>query len=97
MDLIGGMGGRIKEQRLKHNMSQKQLAKKLSLKQSTISNYEREQALPSTEILYQMACIFDCTTDYLCGLDNRRYIAVNSLTNRQEDLLRQFIDTIEPK
>ena len=40
MDHIYGIGDRIKAQRVKRKMSQKQLADRLALTQSTISSYE---------------------------------------------------------
>ena len=95
MDHIYGIGDRIKAQRVKRKMSQKQLADRLALTQSTISSYESEQTLPSKEILYQLAVIFDCTTDYLLGLNSRRFICVDNLSAPQEDALRRLVDVMD--
>ena len=56
--------------------------------------HEADQALPSIDILSQMAVIFDCTTDYLLGLDNRRFVCTDKLTKRQEEALTNLIESI---
>ena len=94
MDTIFGLGDRIKTQRIKRRLSQQQLASRLSITQSTVSSYEADQALPSIDILSQMAVIFDCTTDYLLGLDNRRFVCTDKLTKRQEEALTNLIESI---
>ena len=46
------------------------------------------------DILSQMAVIFDCTTDYLLGLDNRRFVCTDKLTKRQEEALTNLIESM---
>lgn len=87
-------GERIKQQRQKRRLSQQQLADRLSVKQSTVSGYESDQLLPSIDVLCQMAAIFDCKTDYLLGLDTRRFVCVDKLTPYQEEIIRQLIESI---
>lgn len=94
MGTVIGIGDRIRKQRRKRRMSQKQLADRLCITQSTVSSYEANRALPSIEALYQLAIIFDCTTDYLLDLDNRRFIYVDNITPRQEEAVRRLVDAI---
>lgn len=91
--MVSATGLRLKELSVKCLKSR--LADRLALTQSTISSYESEQTLPSTEILYQLAVIFDCTTDYLLGLNNRRFICVDNLSTLQEEALRRLVDVMD--
>ena len=59
---------RIKELRSKHNMTQRELADKLSLTPKMISFYELGQRMPPNDILIKLASIFDVPSDYLLGI-----------------------------
>ena len=49
------------------------LAKLLGLGTSTLSRYIRGQQLPNLECLVKLADYFNCTTDYLLGLEEENY------------------------
>lgn len=74
---------KIKELRKEKNWTQKEVANKLNLNQQTFNNYENEVTQPSIEILIQMAELFDCDLDYLCGNENSnknyKYMFVSEL------------------
>lgn len=62
---------RIKELRLKAGFSQDQLAAKVDVNQTAVSQWEREAALPSCEKLPELASALDCTIDELfCKSDS---------------------------
>jgi transcriptional regulator with XRE-family HTH domain len=48
--------------------SQKELAKKLNIAESNISNWKNGDNLPSLQILYELCKILDESADYLLGL-----------------------------
>lgn len=58
---------RIKELRIEHNISQQELAKKLSFNRSAISEWENRGKEPSFITLCDLAKIFDVSIDYLLG------------------------------
>lgn len=58
---------RLKELRLSHNLTQKQLAEKVSTTQTTIGKYERGELQPSLETLKQFSNLFECSIDYIIG------------------------------
>lgn len=59
---------RIKQMRLANGWTQKDLAKKLGLKNDTaIANYEAGYSTPKDEIKLKMCEIFNCSMDYLMG------------------------------
>lgn len=64
---------RIKQMRLEKKWTQKDLSKKLGLKNDTaIANYEAGYSLPKDDIKLKMTEIFDCTLDYLMGKSDIR-------------------------
>ena len=64
-------GIRIREMRLEKNLTQKDLANKLGLKNETaIANYESGYSVPKDEIKSKMCEIFNCSMDYLMGQSN---------------------------
>lgn len=58
---------RFKEIRIKRNITQVDLAKKIDVKQETISAYESGKALPSADALIKIADYLNTSTDYLLG------------------------------
>ena len=63
---------RIKEIRIKSGMSQLELANKLNVNQTAISQWERGASYPSYEKLPILARLLNCTIDELYGLTPSR-------------------------
>ena len=61
------IGRRLKHLREDANMKQDNLATLLGVKRPTISMYERDARIPSTEVLEKYAKVFDVSTDYILG------------------------------
>ena len=62
------LGKVLKELRVKHNITQEQLAAAIGLERSSIGKYEGNQSvIPSVDVLKAIADYFDVTTDYLLG------------------------------
>lgn len=62
------IGQRIKELRIKSDLTQKELSEKLGLTPKMISFYELGERFPPNDILMKLSEIFGVTTDYLLGL-----------------------------
>ena len=60
-------GERLRSLRTDINMTQKELANKLSISPSTIGMYEQNRRVPDAEMLSKIASLFGVTTDYLLG------------------------------
>ena len=84
-------GKRLKNLRLKDEMTQAQLAAKLGLTKSVISAYENELRLPSYDILIHIAQIFRVSTDYLLGLEQKQNIDFSGLSQEEIDALLNLI------
>ena len=69
--------------REERNLSQVQLAQALHVSKQSVSNWENNNILPSIEVLLQIAAYFSVSTDYLLGLDHRRYLEISGLTPSQ--------------
>ena len=63
-------GERIKLLRQDKGLSQKELAKALSIGHSTLSCYEVCRRQVPNELIVQIALFFEVTTDYLLGLED---------------------------
>lgn len=62
----------IEAERIKHQMSRDELAKTLGVSKRTITNWQSGVTeLPLSKLL-TLADMWDCTTDYLLGLDTEQ-------------------------
>ena len=58
---------------IEHNITPSAFAKIIGCGKGTISRYQNGQKLPSLDILLRMADYFQCSTDYLLGLEMELY------------------------
>ena len=66
----------------------------LGKSKQSISNWENNNILPSIDMLIRLADIFQVSTDYLLGLDDRRRLDVTGLTDTQLEHLQCVINDI---
>lgn len=90
-------GGRLRLLRKEKNMTQKVLAARLGLATSAICSYEAGARYPSYEILIKIAGIFRVSTDYLLGLEEKRYIDVSELSEEDIEILIMLADSLRKK
>ena len=64
------VGTIIKELRLEKGILQKELAKEINVARNTVTQYEKNLARPSYEVLVAIAKYFNVSTDYLLGLED---------------------------
>lgn len=64
---MNGLGERIKELRQLRGFTQDDVAEKLGMKRSNFSSYETGRTIPPSNILSEMATLFNTSTDYLLG------------------------------
>ena len=77
------LGERLKLLRQVHNLNQVQLADELHVSKQSVSNWENNSIMPSIEILLKISRYFRVSTDYLLELDDRTYIEVTGLSDKQ--------------
>ncbi|NGQ95054.1 helix-turn-helix transcriptional regulator [Brevibacillus sp. SYP-B805] len=76
---------RLKALRQKHNLKQKDVAKKLGITVSAYGYYEQGRREPSVETLNQLAALFDVSVDYL--VNGRRAVDFTL-----DELLQEKVD-----
>lgn len=101
-DYAGDPPARLKKLRIQKNMSQKELANELGIKQNTISQWESGKRIMSAEMLKVVAGYFKVSTDYLLGIptssddlspDQEKPIIDDGLSDNKKALL-DFAETI---
>ena len=63
------LGPNIRRLRVKHGMTQKELAEYLNVSMQAVSKWERGYAYPDLALLLPIACLFSVTLDELFGRD----------------------------
>lgn len=84
----------IKKLRLALNMSQVTLAKNLGVSKQSVSNWENDNIQPSIDMLVRIARCLNTSTDYLLGLESKKTIDVNGLSDIHIAHIKQIIDDL---
>lgn len=84
----------IKQLRLARNLSQVDLANALGVTKQSVSNWENNNIQPSIDMLVRLAEFFSVSTDYILGLNQRKYIEISELTDCQLAHISAIIDDI---
>ena len=95
--MIKNLPQRLKELRLQNNLSQKDVADKISVSPSIISGYETGERTPSTENLLALSYLYRCSTDYLLGkspIPPTVSLDTTGLTTEQIHALMNLIKTM---
>lgn len=90
-------GNKLKTLRLAKKYTQAQLAQKLGLTKSVISAYETGLRLPSYDVLINIAKIFNVSTDYLLGFEQRDTVDLSGLSNDETLALLSLIKAMKRK
>lgn len=85
----------IRQLRIARNLSQVDLAKALGVTKQSISNWENNNIQPSIDMLIHLSRFFSVSTDYLLGLDQRKYLEVGGLTDQQLAHVTAIINDIQ--
>ena len=70
MNDIDNFKNRLKQLRKEQSITQQELADKIGIVRTAITNYETGRTIPDSETLSLIAKIFNTTTDYLLGNSN---------------------------
>ena len=73
-------------------MTQKRLADKLNVTETTVSKYECEQAYPSFEGMRSISTIFNVSMDYLYGVEKPSDVSAFGLTEEQHEILTKLAE-----
>lgn len=81
------LGSRLKETRIRRNLTQKMLADRVNKSVSAISSYELDAQLPPLDVLISIASVLHVSLDYLAGLEKEETYSTKNLTPEQRDLV----------
>ena len=96
--MIKGLPTKLKELRMSHNYSQKDVAEKLDISPSIVSGYETGERTPSTEVLLALSYLYKCSTDYLLGKTNKAptiLLDTDGLNQEQIQVLQSLIKVMK--
>lgn len=85
-------GARLRELRKKKGLTMKELGKKFSLAESTISGYENGNRKPDLEMIDAFADFFEVSSDYLLGRTDR--IKEADLNSKEEKDVAKRLEQI---
>lgn len=88
-------GDTLQDLRKRYKMSQVGLAKELGVTKQAVSNWEKNNIIPSIDMLVKIARIFSVSTDYLLGIDSGNHINVEGLTLEQVIHIQLLINDIK--
>ena len=92
---IYDFGLRLKELRESKQLSQQEVAERLSVGRSTISGYERNTITPSVEQLVRMAVLYNTSLDYMMGIDDRSCLFLDDLDESQQQAVIDIVDRLK--
>lgn len=83
------LGERIREELIRRNMTQKELADRISIEESRLSRFMNGSRKPSPDIIANIATVLKVTSDYLLGveIDEFNFLGVKRLLAREADRL----------
>lgn len=88
---------RLKQLRLERGLNQIQLAEQLGVSKQCISNWENDNIQPSIEMLIKISNFFSISTDYILGLDDRKFIEITGLSDTQVSHIQLLINDLIKK
>ncbi len=77
----------MKKARKEKGLSQSELGSLIGTSKAVISKYENAASYPSYDVLIKLSSVFGLSTDYMLGVEEKKTLHIDGLTNRQIDLL----------
>ena len=87
----------LKSLRKDAGLTQKELADKVGVTNSTISFYEQEERSPSVDMIIRLAEIFNVSVDYLLGIDQKKNINLSGLKEEDIQLIHCMVEHLKNK
>ncbi len=96
------IGSRLKELRRLKRYRQEDVSSLLGVERHALSQYETGVRVPPPDIIARLAEIYGVSTDYILGMDGRRYendsfIDVTGLSNREIKVVTELVNVMKEK
>ena len=83
---------RIKTLREENQMTQAELARRLSITRASVNAWEMGISAPSTQYIVELADIFHISTDYLLDVDRSASISIAGLTEADVRIVYALVE-----
>lgn len=83
---------RIKTLREENQMTQAELARRLSITRASVNAWEMGISVPSTQCIVELAGIFHISTDYLLDVDRSASISIAGLTEADVRIVYALVE-----
>lgn len=83
---------RIKTLREENQMTQAELARRLSITRASVNAWEMGISVPSTQYIVELAGIFYISTDYLLDVDRSASISIAGLTEADVRIVYALVE-----
>lgn len=90
-DMLAFFSIHLKTLRVAKKLTQDQVADYVGVSRSVISAYENDMRCPSYEVLIRLSILFGVSTDYLLGIENRRYIDITELSDQEAAAVYEMV------
>lgn len=81
----------LKQLREAKKLTQNQLADYVGVSRSVISAYENDMRYPSYEVLIRLSLLLGVSTDFLLGIEGRRYLDISDLTAEEAAAVYEMV------
>ena len=88
------LGNKLKTLRIQRQMTLKDVACRVGVSKSIVSAYENGSRRPSYDMLIKLARLFNVTTDYLLGLEQKKQLDLSGLTIAQQESLYNLVSVM---
>ena len=95
--MIIRIGERIQELRIRNNMTQSDLARKMRVTRSSVNAWEMGVSIPSTEKIIDLSFFFIVSIDYLVGKDDSFVINISNLDENEKNCVIQLVNVLKSK
>jgi Predicted transcriptional regulators len=85
------VGNNIKKFRTEKNITQEELAEKLSVSRQAVSNWECGKTEPDIDTLHKIAAILDVSIEELIYGEKREHTIINNITNKTKSATKAGI------
>ena len=86
---------RFKELRTSYKYTQNEIADIFDVSVQAVYNWEKGIFMPTIDSLIKLAEFFNVSTDYLLGIDNKKYLDVSGRSTRQVAHLQQIVNDLK--
>ena len=87
-------GSRLKVLRIKHNLTQSELAEKINLSKANVSKYEADLVEPNLDTLKLISSLFSVSIDYLLG-NEKATLTEQPASQKLKNLIDSYADLSE--